>query len=203
MKVKQSSYVFKVFALSFICFLSTNAEIKLKWLNAFDSNDLIAAKDVFLESFNKSYGQIYTDGMIEVTNGKMKVDEFLNKVAEEDFTTFARKLGDSNFHFVVAKDEEKIVGFAMFTKDEKEEDEVYYIEHQAVSSDSWGNGIGKQLVLSIISKVDNINKIALVTRTKNEPAIKLYKKMGFMQTNYEHVGLNPDIYAGYELEITK
>lgn len=65
------------------------------------------------------------------------------------------------------------------------EDE-YYIEHLAVSPEKRGQGIGKQLMdfAEGLAKTKGLKRIVLDVEIENEGALRLYKRLGFMEAKY-------------------
>ncbi len=78
----------------------------------------------------------------------------------------------------VAKINGKVVGYVIMQQDDKRTQHLMQI---AISHEHRRKGIAKQLMLDIINNAINIetNKIILEVRTTNDPAINLYKTLGF------------------------
>ncbi|MFA0963665.1 GNAT family N-acetyltransferase [Roseivirga sp. BDSF3-8] len=92
---------------------------------------------------------------------------------------------DKGGHILVALERDKPVGVcALVVKNEKGYD--YELAKMAVDPSAQGKGIGKILGQAIIEKAKSLGakKIFLVSNSKLEPAISLYKKLGF--TEIEH-----------------
>jgi [ribosomal protein S18]-alanine N-acetyltransferase len=68
-------------------------------------------------------------------------------------------------------------------KEEPINKKIFNINSLGISEDYRNKGIGKQLLVSLLSmmKEQNIKKVILQVRESNEIAIKLYKKMEFIQ----------------------
>lgn len=75
-------------------------------------------------------------------------------------------------YFLVAKDQEKVVGFIIA----RERDSYTYISSLAISEDYQGHGLGTKLCQEIIDK--SKKDLQLHVR-KYCPAVSLYKKIGF------------------------
>lgn len=80
-------------------------------------------------------------------------------------------------------------------------DEEYELAKMAVSPTARGKGIGEKIILSIIDKAKKIKakKIFLVSNTKLQAALHLYKKMGFITvplngyTEYERCDIKMEL----------
>ena len=134
---------------------------------------------------------------------------YQNELSKDEFDTLMqeswRELVEDirlGAFFVTAKKEEKVVGFAIFKKEEKEEG-VMYLSQMAVAFGEQRTGIGKELVFSILNNPPEergkIEKIVLVTRIKNEGACRFYEQIGFVEApEYMHEGYDPARYKGYK-----
>ncbi|TFF37931.1 GNAT family N-acetyltransferase [Mucilaginibacter psychrotolerans] len=80
--------------------------------------------------------------------------------------------------------DDKIVGFAMFQKDDEG---IYDIHRYMIDFAYQGKGIGlkalEKLVELIISLSEDIDKIKIMFLVENLTAEKLYKKAGFIDSN--------------------
>lgn len=108
-------------------------------------------------------------------------DDFWN------YNTLKSELENPISHYIVAKQDGKIVGFAgiMDTLDQME------ITNIVVKKDSRNMGIGNTLLKYLISMSKGKEFIYLEVNEKNESAIKLYKKNGFKKC-----GLRKKYYNG-------
>lgn len=91
-----------------------------------------------------------------------------------------RQLYDiSGDYFIVAKEDNKILGYALGGLNTKEK--KGWILSLGVHSEARGKGLGKQLTEKLISvlKAENIKEIALTVYPDNESAIRIYKSLGF------------------------
>ena len=94
------------------------------------------------------------------------------------YNTFKSELENPNSKYIVAKTQDKIIGFAGIWK-------VIDIAHitNIVTAKAFRNkGIGSIMLSSLIELVqseNDINSITLEVNTNNIPAQKLYKKFGF------------------------
>lgn len=114
-------------------------------------------------------------------NLKIDYDDFWN------VDTIYEELNSSNSIYIVAKNEEKILGFAgiKIILDEAE------LMNIVTKKDARNLGIATELMKEIINlcKENNIKKINLEVNTKNSVAIKLYKNY-----NFTEVGLRKKYY---------
>lgn len=114
-------------------------------------------------------------------NLKIDYDDFWN------VDTIYEELNSSNSIYIVAKNEEKILGFAgiKIILDEAE------LMNIVTKKDARNLGIATEMMKEIINlcKENNIKKINLEVNTKNSVAIKLYKNY-----NFTEVGLRKKYY---------
>lgn len=134
--------------------------------------------------------------MIEIS--KMTLDDFeqIKDILQEEFDEFWKpsilksELESSNSKYIVAKENDKIVGFAgiILLPDDAE------ITNIVTKKSDRKKGIGKLLLAKIIEMArKERNVISLEVNEKNEIAIKLYKKYGF-----EKVGIRKKYYNGID-----
>jgi ribosomal-protein-alanine N-acetyltransferase len=110
----------------------------------------------------------------------------------DDFWTissFEQELKCDNSYFIVAKNNEQIVGFAGFKSIIDEAD----IMNIVVKKDNRKNGIGSLLLENLIYSAKNLNlkTLTLEVNEYNLPAISLYHNFGF-----EDVGIRKNYYNG-------
>ena len=104
------------------------------------------------------------------------------------YNILKQELENGKSKYFVAKQENEIVGFAgiLLIIDQVN------IMNIVVKKDKRNFGIGSSLLEEIIrySKIHNATSITLEVNEKNIPAIKLYKKYGFVES-----GIRPKYYA--------
>ena len=105
------------------------------------------------------------------------------------YSTFMDELNSNNSHFVVAKNNNEIVGFAGLKVIVDEAD----IMNIVVKKIFRHNGIGSILLESLISyaKDNNLKTITLEVNEHNLSAIRLYDKF-----NFDHIGIRKKYYNG-------
>ena len=84
----------------------------------------------------------------------------------------------SGGHILSVTDDEQVIGVCALFRDS---DDVYELARMAVSDTKQGKGIGTLLLQEIINLSQNkgIKKLFLISNTKMEAAINLYKKFNF------------------------
>lgn len=89
--------------------------------------------------------------------------------------------------FLVAEENEKVLGYCGILMAQDEGD----ITNVAVAKKRQNEGIGKRLVEELlkITKAIGVTQVFLEVRESNEPAIHLYKKLGF-----EEIGVRKNYY---------
>ncbi|NGX63237.1 MAG: hypothetical protein KR126chlam6_00645 [Candidatus Anoxychlamydiales bacterium] len=101
---------------------------------------------------------------------------------------------EKNNLFYVALDDDKIIGFAIFEKWEKDS---YYLCEMAINPSYQKRGIGKKLVFSIFDKDLTTQNILLVTKIDNLSAQGFYKAIGFKASSFQHPDYPKD-FIGFE-----
>ena len=112
----------------------------------------------------------YIDDVYEIDKLSVPIPWSKNSIEEEMNNILAK--------FIVAKENEKVIGFAMcwFVMDE------CHIGNIAVHPNYRNQGVATQLLDNLISncqKEHGTQNLLLEVRVSNEPAIGLYKKLGF------------------------
>ena len=125
----------------------------------------------------------------------MTIDD-LNKISNtlsnfDDFWTigvFKEELNNTNAHYIIAIDDDNIVGFGGISVVLDEST----LNNIAVRIDKRNQGIASHILEELInlSKSLNCSFITLEVNITNSPAIKLYEKFGFknlgIRRNYYH-----------------
>jgi|GEM_PF-2787615 ribosomal protein S18 acetylase RimI-like enzyme len=164
------------------------------------SGDLSEGKRVFVEAFWKT-----TEGYSEGAS----LDEFITDVVDktwEDWKSleqlFQKK--DPNAFFIYAKQNGKVVGFALFTKTDNKDLKEVYIDQMAINSSEQRSGIGSALIDYFIKTLmPEVERIVLITRRTNVNALAFYVKNNFRECGYMHEGYDSTVYVGYERVIVK
>ena len=122
---------------------------------------------ITIEKMKKEYiDDVYKidEASVPIPWSKASIEEELNNILAK---------------FIVAKDDEKVVGFAMcwFIMDE------CHIGNIAILPEYRRKGIATLLLNELLksTKEHGTNYLLLEVRKSNEPAIALYKKMGFKE----------------------
>lgn len=101
--------------------------------------------------------------------------------------SFAQELENPNAYYVVVMDSGRVLGYAgmRFVMDE------FYVDNIAVAPDCRRQGIGRAIMHELIDQAvkGNARFLSLEVRPSNEPAVALYRQMGFIQ-----VGLRKGFY---------
>lgn len=110
-------------------------------------------------------------------------DEFERSIYEEE-VFIENALKKENALFIIAEVNGKVVGNLNFSGGARERTAHVGEFGVSVLKEYWGNGIGEELIKYLIAWSKDsgiIRKINLRVRTDNTPAIKLYKKFGFLE----------------------
>lgn len=116
------------------------------------------------------------------------IKEWLEPITEENI-----KKQFINSSWIVAKAEDKIIGFAQFSF---KESEIYQIN---ASPDHKNQGVGKKLYGYIENEFKN-KKIDRISLYSTHNAVKFYKKMGFVRTGTEKLKLKNEYFEAIKME---
>lgn len=139
--------------------------------------------NVYLQAFRKLYTEL---------NVENRESHFQETMASE------LKLNKENpelNHWLLAKKEGQVVGIAIF---ELNNYPNVYIRELAVLPEFQKQGIGKELNFGIIKSIPQIERIQIVTRHINKPAIDFYLALGFFKSDFCHSQYDPNRYLGME-----
>ncbi len=125
-----------------------------------------------------------------------RTDEELLAYLESYFDTFIVPRLKEPGLFLFARNENRIVGFALFEK--MAEDQIYVAE-LAIDADFWKQGLGRRLMSAIIEKEPSTKKIFLLTQWLNKGAQGFYEALGYQPSSFTHEGYSPEEYRAYEL----
>ncbi len=104
-------------------------------------------------------------------------DRYLDTMTVEATTARARNFPENT---LVAKDKDKVVGFAVYSKSRDEDlPDAGEVDAIYVLSDYRGRKIGYRLMNEAISRLGDCDTIFLWVFEKNERAISFYHKYGF------------------------
>ncbi len=100
-----------------------------------------------------------------------------------------------NVYVLKEEDKKSVSGIAILMRDWEDSEKVYLFDY-AIADDLQGNRLGYHFLKIIINNIkeQGFKKMSLTVDTENEPAIKLYEKMGFktMETSIDEYGKSHD-----------
>lgn len=140
------------------------------------------ALSVYVTGFQYTYQQLGLGDCVE---------HFRDQVVEE------RNLSDQdpvNNRWLVALDGDKVVGMAIF---EFNNYPCLYIRELCVLPEYRRRGIGRELSLAVLQD-NKVERISILTRRANKPAIEFYSTQNFQETQFHHEGYDPQRYIGME-----
>ncbi len=172
--------------------------VTYEWKNSLDEE---AFKRVSVEAVYQCYKDIPEE---ELLSGSFKIDESmglkgsLEKWTDDYIQELSKNLeqSDCSLQIVTAWKEAIPVGFAIFEM--KAYPASVYLSELIVDPNSQRNGIGKNLVFSVLGRFPELEKIVLVTRKANFQATAFYPAIGFVGSDYIHLGYDPEIYKSFE-----
>ena len=92
---------------------------------------------------------------------------------------FLAELAAKHIHYVAARTDDKLVGYAGIARLGRKRPYEYEIHTVGVDPAYQGQGIGRQLVTRLLEIASGAT-VFLEVRTDNEAAIKLYESLGFV-----------------------
>jgi ribosomal-protein-alanine N-acetyltransferase len=92
---------------------------------------------------------------------------------------FVRELAAPHNRYVAARVDDKLVGYAGISRLGRIPPFEYEIHTVGVDPAYQGQGIGRQMMVELLSEVGPKSTVFLEVRTDNEPSIALYISLGF------------------------
>ncbi len=167
--------------------------ITYEWKNCLDKESF---KRISVEAVYECYKEIPAEElrMDESVGLKESLERWTDDFMQELSKTLEQP--ECSIQIVTAKKEEISVGFAIFEM--KTYPASVYLAELVVDSNFQRQGIGKNLVFSVLKRFPEVGKIVLVTRKANFQASAFYPAIGFISSAYMHPGYDPEIYEGFE-----
>ena len=157
--------------------------------------DLEAFNRVSVEAFYQCYREIPLSAFGFDDSADLK-EEILKMQRDIDEVAIGLQEPGSQLRLLTAKRDEAPVGYVMF--DMTLYPEQVYISELAVDPTFQRQGIGTQLVFSILEQLSDIKKLVLITRKVNFQACAFYPAIEFESSDYMHEGYNPELFTGFE-----
>ena len=150
-------------------------------------------KDYTITDFDVANQQIFTELNIAWLEKFFEVEPIDQKVLSDPETHIINKGG---FIFFIAKDYQIVGTVALIKTDEN----TFELSKMAVNESCQGQGIGKKLMQHCFEFAirNQIKNIILYSNTALEPAIHLYRKMGFTE-----VPVNQNLYKRANIKMQK
>ena len=184
---------FTLMIVNQLCSGALTAKILIESIDQKLSPSMEAEEQVFKASFTEAYKKIP-----EILKSVGDLDRFLTDAFADEIKDFsAKKSGSYFFHAIDTAKSNKVVGFIGFDTDNKKKSA--YIRQLAVDPKYQNLGVGRKLVFALLShaKLD-IDHLEMVTRRANSGALDFYRKLGFNESSFQHEGLDPKVYSGFE-----
>ena len=196
-----------------VCLILLGLVIPSNLLKASDENigtiawieggDLREENVVFKKAFTECYKDITLEELKigQPDSRYHNLDQFLDASFEDDKRDLTDKKDNVYFLHVLSKQQETI-GYVSFDIENKEVGKQAYIRALSVDPSVERQGIGERLVFAILDKDPSLKRIYLVTRKVNQKAQNFYTRLGFKQSQDVHADLDPNIYVGYEKQLS-
>ncbi|MBU3685069.1 MAG: ribosomal-protein-alanine N-acetyltransferase [Mycobacterium sp.] len=94
---------------------------------------------------------------------------------------FLREIASPHAHYVAARVEDTLVGYAGIARLGRTPPFEYEIHTVGVDPAYQGRGIGRRMMAALLDLAGQDGVVFLEVRTDNEPAIALYRSLGFVE----------------------
>ena len=128
--------------------------------------------------------------VLEIVNHEIlhstSIWDYDRRTLEQQTTIFENKK-EHHFPIIVAENEGKIIGFGTYGSFRFKIGDQFTVEHSVyVHQDFHGNGIGKMLLLELISlaKAQELHTMIGVIDAENTGSIVFHEKLGFKNTGH-------------------
>ena len=139
-------------------------------------NDSIIIKTAETDEELCGRGYVHCTAWKEAYRG-IVCDRYLDTMTVEATTARARNIPDNT---LVAKDEDKVVGFAVYSPSRDEDlPDAGEVDAIYVLSEYYGRKVGYRLMNEALSRLSEYNTFFVWVFEKNERAINFYHKYGF------------------------
>ena len=125
---------------------------------------------LYVQAFVAMSSNVSKDGLALMNHNPEK---FWTKVFDRDKT----RSNEKNYTFSITKLAERIVAYALHTY--VNDAQYLYIHHFVVHPNYQGQGLGKELMRTILELPVDVQKVGLLTRTYNIQAQNFYNRLGF------------------------
>lgn len=155
------------------------------------ADDVYGAAEIRINGWKEAYRGIIDDSHLDTLN------------IEEQIKKIEKSIGNENF--IVAIENEKVVGFCRFVYDNSFSNNIDYVDCELtaiyVHPDYKGKGIGTKMFKYVLDKFNNQNKTSMILwcLADNIKSINFYKHMGgeireskiaqIGNNNYKEVGI--------------
>lgn len=147
--------------------------------------------NLFIDSFNEAYKEIPLS-VLKVSS----VEAFLTNTFEYEWNNF---IDNKKVFCHIVLYHNNPIGIVFF---ELVNNTTIYVRQMCVKTEFQRQGIGTNLMNSIITAIPNIEKFSIATRKTNIAAYNFFTKLGFKLCDYTPNKLNPEVYSGWEKIIT-
>lgn len=155
-------------------FKMLSEELKQQYME--DKTDSICIKPAETDEELCGRGYVHCTAWQEAYRGIVN-NRYLDTMTVEATTARARNFPDNT---LVAKDKDKVVGFAVYSKSRDEDlPDAGEVDAIYVLSEYYGRKIGYRLMNEAISMLSEYKTIFVWVLEKNERAINFYHKYGF------------------------
>ncbi len=144
----------------------------------------IQKESVEIIEYSPQYKSSFRDLNYEWLEKYFSIEDEDKKVLNDPESEIMKKGG--TIFFARESIGDKIVGTVALIK---HEDNTYELAKMAVTQKAQGRQIGRKLAEAVINKAkkEKAGKLFLETNYKLIPAMNLYKRLGFVQTEYNHI----------------
>lgn len=193
-----SIQIFLILVSSILLFdMTTYARVVIEPIKHELSSGMKAEEALFKKSFKHAYKKVP-----EILQSVGDLDHFLTAAFADEIKDFTAKKSGTYFFRAIDSGSKQVVGFVGF--DVKTKEKSAYIRQLAVDPKYQKSGVGRQLVFALLQGSDlELDHMEMVTRKANIEAFNFYRKLGFIESPFQHEGLDPKVYGGLEWHLTK
>ncbi len=144
------------------------------------TQSVVGSNKILIAYASDSFTQSFYDALSAVAQERIYI-EMIEAPAFEKFQSFQKKLISNNWPVFYAIDGKRVVGWADITPATNPRLAHRGFLGMGLIESYRGQGLGTQLLEAVLNHAHKIGleKVELSVYSENEPAIKLYEKMGF------------------------
>lgn len=167
------------------------------------NTDLTVQRDIYAQSLLASYKNLIGNDLSSLNDKFVSDEAFIehyNQVFEREVTA----LNNGECYFLSAIQDGKPVGWITVDSKPSRGQGEFYLREMAVDNDFKRKGIGSALLQAIThpgSPLTDAKTLLVITRKMNIPSIKLFEKLGYVESDYMHPDYSSEKYLSFEKKV--